>query len=84
MWTSVLLAAPKTNLICKFLCFLNLPPSDMEWPTFFSLSLPCKYGGRFQVSARELLRVRTNKLAVVLETERVRQLYSLEQLATFT
>ena len=37
---------PRTSLICKFPCLLNLPPTNLEWSaSFFGLSLPYAYRG---------------------------------------
>ena len=42
------LVATKFSLVCKFPCLLNLPRTNLEWSaSFFSLSLPSMYGGRF-------------------------------------
>ena len=56
---------PKTSLVCMFPCLLKLPPTYLEWPAFFfGPSLPLVYGGQFQASPRELLRLWTNRLSV--------------------
>ena len=41
---------PKTSLICKFSCFLNLPPVHLECSaSFLGLSLPSTYESQFQI-----------------------------------
>ena len=53
---------PKTkNLLCKFPCFLNLSPANLDWSaSFFDLSLSSVYGSQFQITPRKLLRFQTN------------------------
>ena len=59
---SIHLLVPKTNLIWKFPCLLNLLPTNLEWlASFFHLSLPSVYGGQFQISPSNLLRIWTNR-----------------------
>lgn len=55
------LAAPNTSLICKFLCLLKLPSTNLKWSaSSFGLSLPSVYRGQFWISPREPLEFWTN------------------------
>ena len=57
------LAPPKTSLICKFSCLLNLPPTNLEVATsFFGFSLSSMERGCFQISARKFTRFWTNSV----------------------
>ena len=50
-----ILQPPKTILICKLPCLLNLPLTNLEWSAFFfGLSLPSMYGGQFQITPGRL------------------------------
>lgn len=47
----LILQLPKTSLIKKSSCWLNLPPTDPQWPaSCFHPSLPSEYGGQFRIS----------------------------------
>lgn len=49
------LLPPKTSV---FSCLFKLPPTNLEWPVFFSLSLFSMYRDQFPVPcAKELLRL---------------------------
>lgn len=39
MWTSTCLVVPKTSLVDKFLCLLNLQPTNLEGLTLSSITL---------------------------------------------
>lgn len=54
--------APKTSVVSRSPRSLILPPASLGWSaSSFSLFWPDMYGGRFQISPRELLRFLTNK-----------------------
>ena len=42
----------KASFVYKFPCLLNLPPTNLEWPSM--------YGCQFQISPEKFLRLRTN------------------------
>ena len=57
----LVLRLPKTTFVGKFLCLLNMPPTNLEWSaSFFGLFLPSSYGGQFQISPGKLPTVPTN------------------------
>lgn len=54
--------APKTSVVSRSPRSLILPPASLGWSaSSFSLFWPDMYGGRFQISPRELPRFLTNK-----------------------
>ena len=60
---STCLVLPKTSLICKFPCLLNLPPTNLEGAaSFLGLSLPSMYGGYFQILPRKFPRFWRNNV----------------------
>ena len=66
VWRCTCLAPPKTSLICKFSCLLNLPPTNLEvgryQTSFFGLSLSSMERGCFQISARKFTRFWINSI----------------------
>ena len=42
--------APKTSLGGKFLRYLDLPPTNLEWPSLSSVSLASWYGAVLQTN----------------------------------
>lgn len=61
MHRSTCLAVSQTSLVSKLLYLLKLPPTNVEWSaSFFHISLSSEYGNEFQISPRELSRLRAN------------------------
>ena len=54
---------PKTSLIIKPACLLKLSLTNLEWSaSFFSLFLPSRYRGQFEISLGNILKFQTNKI----------------------
>ena len=60
MRRSAHIVAPRTSLVSKFPCLLNLPPTNLEQSaSFCGLSLPSVYRGQFQNLLRDPLKLQT-------------------------